>query len=361
MLFNSIGFNFDPVQIDITKVEQSNIGKYDFNNLEFGKIFTDYMLVSEYDGVTWNSFSIEPLKPLVMHPAASALHYGQTVFEGLKAYKNDKGEVNIFRLKDNLNRLNKSAERMGMAEIDVDAGLEAIKSFVALEKDWIPNRDQGSLYIRPFIIATDNTLRAKPSKTYKFMVIACPVGFYYNTALNIVLGREYSRAAAGGVGFAKAGGNYAASFYPSQIAKSLGYDQILWTDINNEFTLEELGSANFFYVRDNELITPQLKDSILAGITRNTVITIAKNKGLVVHEKLIKASDFEQDLKEGRVNCMFATGTAASMTFVNQVTIDDARYQVESNTYKPMLEIKSEIDQIKFLDKGNDYDWNILV
>ncbi|MBT8326160.1 MAG: branched-chain amino acid aminotransferase [Bacteroidia bacterium] len=349
------------MQIDITQVQKSNIDNYDFNNLEFGKIFTDYMLVTDYDGKEWSKFSIEPIKHLTIHPAMSALHYGQTVFEGLKAYRNEKGEVNIFRLTDNLVRLNKSAERMEMAQINVDDTFKALSKFIEMQKEWIPARDQGSLYIRPFIIATDNTLRAKPSSSFRFMVIACPVGFYYSKALSIVLGREYTRAASGGVGFAKAGGNYAASFYPNQIANELGYDQILWTDINHDYTLEELGSANFFYVRDNELITPQLKDSILAGITRDTVITIARERGLVVREELIKAGDFEKDLKAGRVNCMFATGTAASMTFVNYVTIDGSKYHIKSDKYEPMDQIKNEIDKIKFLEKSNNHNWNVVV
>ncbi|PCJ65543.1 MAG: branched chain amino acid aminotransferase [Bacteroidetes bacterium] len=345
----------------ITEVTQSAVSSIDFNNLEFGKVFTDYMLVSDFDGESWSDFSIEPLKSFEMHPATSVLHYGQAIFEGLKAYKSESGKINIFRLKDNLKRLCISAERMQMPAIDEESSLEAIKRFVKLEEDFIPNRSQGSLYIRPFMISTDHTLKAVASRTYRFMVIACPVGFYYNTPLSIYLEQNFRRAAKGGVGYAKAAGNYGASFYPTEKAKQLGFDQILWTDITNNFTLEELGSANFFYVKNGELYTPKMHDSILKGITRDTIIKLAEKNGIKVNKVEITARAFESDLASGAVDCMFATGTAAAITYVNAVTIDSKKYQIASDVYGPIRELKTILDNAKFLDDLSNDQWNVVV
>lgn len=344
-----------------TQVHNSKIPRLDFDNIEFGKVFTDYMLISDFDGDHWSEMSLEPVADLKMHPGTSVLHYGQAVFEGLKAYKNDKGEVNIFRLKDNISRLNKSAERMQMAQIDEEIVFEAIKVFVEKQKDWIPPRDKGSLYIRPFIISTDSTLRALASETYRFMVIACPVGFYYSKSLNIFLEKRFSRAATGGVGYAKAAGNYAASFYPTSLAKDKGFDQILWTNVNAEFVLEELGSANFFFCRNGELYTPAIHDGILNGITRKTVLELAQQSGIKIQEKSIKAADFEKYLAAGEVECMFATGTAAAITYVNGINIDGKQYTVKSDEYFPIQNIENTLNRTKYLEDDNNPNWNVIV
>jgi branched-chain amino acid aminotransferase len=345
----------------INQVEKSAADRIDFENLQFGKVFTDHMLVSDFDGESWSDFSIEPLKAMEMHPATSVLHYGQAIFEGLKAYKNESGGINVFRLKDNLTRLNASAERMQMPSIDNDATLEAIKKFVELEQDFIPNQSQGSLYIRPFMISTDQTLKAVSSRTYRFIVIACPVGFYYSTPLSIYLEKNYRRAASGGVGYAKAAGNYAASFYPAEKAKQMGFDQVLWTDVTNNFTLEELGSANFFYVKNGVINTPKIHDSILKGITRDTIINIARDSGLEVVESNITADQFKSDLASGAVDCMFATGTAAAITYVNAVTIDGEKFEISSNDYMPVLGLKDKLDSLKFLKDESYSQWNVKV
>ena len=340
---------------------ESEVKAVDFNNLEFGQVFADYMLVSDFEDGKWSEMSIEPLKPLSFHPATSVFHYGQAIFEGLKAYKCSEGRVNLFRLKDNLTRLNKSAVRMQIPQLDKDEVEEGIKKLVSMQKDWIPTREQGTMYLRPFVISTDSTLRALPSRSYKFMVIACPVGFYYDKPLNISLEKVHSRAANGGVGYAKAAGNYAASFYPAQKARNLGFDQILWTDISNNYTLEELGSANFFYVKNGEVYTPALNDSILKGITRETIITLATQAGLKVNEKEITAEEFESDLKSGVVDCMFATGTAAAITYVNRITIDSSEYQVGSDAYNPVRNLKISLDDSKYLISDANPQWNIIV
>jgi len=346
------------MQIDL--VSQSKINSVDFNQLDFGKTFTDYMMVMDFDGESWSGLTIEPINTLNFHPAMSVFHYGQAIFEGLKAFKATDNRVNIFRLNDNLLRFNKSAERLMMPLIDIPTVSDAIKKFVDMQLDWVPSRDQGSLYLRPFMISTDNTLRAVSSSGFKFVVIACPVGFYYAEPISIIVDKNYRRAATGGIGFAKAAGNYAASFYPSKLAKEKGFDQVLWTDITNNFTLEELGSANFFFVKNGELYTPKMRDSILNGITRNTVIHLAKESGMMVHEAEITADEFKKDLNSGSVDCVFATGTAAAITYIHKIMIDEETFHVKSNMYAPVNQLHKDLEDAKFGLKNHE-EWNVWV
>lgn len=346
------------MQIDL--VSQSKINSVDFNQLDFGKTFTDYMMVMDFDGESWSGLTIEPINTLNFHPAMSVFHYGQAIFEGLKAFKATDNRVNIFRLNDNLLRFNKSAERLMMPLIDIPTVSDAIKKFVDMQCDWVPSRDQGSLYLRPFMISTDNTLRAVSSSGFKFVVIACPVGFYYAEPISIIVDKNYRRAATGGIGFAKAAGNYAASFYPSKLAKEKGFDQVLWTDITNNFTLEELGSANFFFVKNGELYTPKMRDSILNGITRNTVIHLAKESGMMVHEAEITADEFKKDLNSGSVDCVFATGTAAAITYIHKIMIDEETFHVKSNMYAPVNQLHKDLEDAKFGLKNHE-EWNVWV
>ncbi|MDC0579787.1 branched-chain amino acid aminotransferase [Bacteroidia bacterium] len=346
------------MQIDL--VSQSKINTVDFNQLDFGKTFTDYMMVMDFDGESWSGLTIEPINTLNFHPAMSVFHYGQAIFEGLKAFKATDNRVNIFRLNDNLLRFNKSAERLMMPLIDIPTVSDAIKKFIDMQRDWVPSRDQGSLYLRPFMISTDNTLRAVSSSGFKFVVIACPVGFYYAEPISIIVDKNYRRAATGGIGFAKAAGNYAASFYPSKLAKEKGFDQVLWTDITNNFTLEELGSANFFFVKNGELYTPKMRDSILNGITRNTVIHLAKESGMMVHEAEITADEFKKDLNSGSVDCVFATGTAAAITYIHKIMIDEETFHVKSNMYAPVNQLHKDLEDAKFGLKNHE-EWNVWV
>lgn len=347
--------------MNIERVKESNLGAIDFDNLEFGKVFTDHMLICDFDGESWGDFFIEPLKPIPMHPASSVLHYGQAIFEGLKAYRSKNDNVNIFRLQSNIARFNESAKRLQMPQLDAKATLNAIREFVALEKEFVPTQEQGSLYIRPFMIGTDHTLKAVSSKSFRFMVLACPVGFYYDQPLSIWVEQVHRRAARGGVGYAKAAGNYAASFYPTELAKKRGFDQILWTDITKDCTLEELGSANFFYVKNGVIHTPEIHDSILKGITRDTVIQLAKDKGLEVIEGRTPAEDFKTELAAGHIDCMFATGTAAAITYVNNITIGDSTFNVLSNSYQPILSLKKDLDDVKFLENDSYDQWNVVL
>lgn len=343
------------------RVEHSAIGDVDFDNLVFGRTFTDHMIECDYADGEWGEFVIKPLENLSVHPALHVFHYGQAVFEGLKAYKTDGGKVNLFRVKDNLKRLNVSAARMAIPEIDESKTLEVIKRWMEIDKQWVPSQAQGTLYLRPFLIATSPTLRAIPSLKYKFILIASPVGFYYTEPIRVKVESKYTRATKGGVGYAKAAGNYGAAFMPTLLAKDDDFDQLVWTDQSDEHFLEELGSANLFFKSGNTLVTPALHDSILAGITRNTVITLAKEAGLNVEERAIPKNELHQMLQEGKIDALFATGTAAAITFIEEIDVDGDLYSLESHLDETVLKIKKHMEDVKFDRVEDSHQWNVVL
>ncbi|MFY0644596.1 MAG: branched-chain amino acid aminotransferase [Bacteroidia bacterium] len=345
----------------MSESKSSGLANVDFDQLVFGKAFTDHMIVAEFDGDTWSEMEIRPFGPMEYHPASHVFHYGQAIFEGLKAYKTDAGEVNLFRAKDNISRLNLSANRLAIPEIDENQIMDAIIAWLQLDRAWVPEQHQGSLYVRPFIIATSPTLRAIPSVKYRFMLIASPVGFYYDRPIDVKVESKYSRAVQGGVGHAKAAGNYAAAFMPSMLAKDQGYDQLIWTDRTENEYLEELGSANLFMVIDGVVYTPELHDSILAGITRDSVIKLIKRSGVEVVETKISKNFLRDKLEQNSVECLFATGTAAAITFIDKLEIDDKIYSLKSENHQGIVGIKKELEDYKFGRKEDAYSWNILL
>lgn len=347
--------------MEVRRAEHSAIDKVDFNNLTFGRVFTDHMISCDYEDGKWGDMVIKPLENLNVHPAMHVFHYGQAVFEGLKAYKTDTGDINLFRIQDNLKRLNRSANRMAIPAIDVNSTLEAIKQWMELDKAWVPNQQQGTLYLRPFLIATSPTLRAIPSLKYKFMLIASPVGFYYAEPIRVKVESRYARAAKGGVGYAKAAGNYGAAFMPTLEAKDDDFDQLVWTDPTDEHNLEELGSANIFIKSGDELITPELHDSILAGITRDTVLKVATDMGMEVIEKAIPKKELLKLLQDGKVDSLFATGTAAAITFIEEIDVDGDLFSLESHKDEKVLNIKKRMEDIKFNRVEDANGWNVII
>ena len=345
----------------VSESKSSALSNVDFDQLVFGKAFTDHMVVAEYDGEQWSEMQIQPFGPMEYHPASHVFHYGQAVFEGLKAYRTDKGQVNLFRADDNIARLNKSAQRLAIPSINEEMLMKALTSWLELDKDWVPQQHQGSLYIRPFIIATSPTLRAIPSVTYRFMIIASPVGFYYDKPIDVKVESTYSRAVKGGVGHAKAAGNYAAAFMPSMLAKEEGFDQLVWTDRTKEEYLEELGSANLFMVVDGVVYTPELHDSILAGITRDSVIKLFKKNGVEVRETKISKAFLKEKLEASSVNCLFATGTAAAITFIDKLEVDGELYSLKSENHRGIQEVKQQLEDYKFGRLADDFNWNIIL
>ena len=314
------------MKLTITKTDQLKT-KPDDSKLSFGTIFTDYMFNMDYnpqDG--WHNPRIEPYASLDMDPATMVLHYGQGVFEGLKAYRTETGAVQLFRPRDNFKRLNNSSRRLCIPEIDENLALDFLKKLLTIEKDWVPSAPGTSLYIRPTIIATDPFLGVRASHTYRFFIILSPVGAYYAEGFNPVkiwVTRHYVRAVRGGVGEAKTPGNYAASLYAAEQAHKHGYTQVLWLDGIEQEYIEEVGAMNIFFVIDGELITPMLNGSILPGITRDSVMGLAKMWGIKVSERKIGISEVIDVHASGKLDEIFGSGTAAVISPVGEIKYGD--------------------------------------
>ncbi len=305
------------------------------DGLGFGKIFTDHMFVMDYSTEKgWHDARIIPYGPFEIDPSCMTLHYGQAIFEGLKAYKGANGEILLYRPYDNMKRLNKSNDRLCIPQIDVDFAVDAIKELVMLEKDWIPDGDGTSLYIRPFIFGTDSALGVHPSKTYKFVVILSPVGSYYAGGLapvKIWVENEFVRAVRGGMGFAKTAGNYAASLKAQEVAEKNGYSQVLWLDGVEQKYVEEVGAMNIFFKIDGEVVTPMLNGSILAGITRDSVIQVLRAYGYKVSEKKISIDEIYEAYKAGKLEEVFGTGTAAVISPVGELCYNGEKMVINNN------------------------------
>ena len=301
--------------------------KPDENHLIFGHEFTDHMFVMDWDkDIGWHDARIVPYGPLELSPASNCLHYSQETFEGLKAYQTADGHIQLFRPQENFKRLNNSNDRLSMPRIDEDFALEALKTLVELDKDWVPYGDGRSLYIRPFMIATEPNLGAHSSTQYKFLIILSPVGAYYASGLNpvnIYVETNYVRAVRGGMGFAKTGGNYAASMKAQDEAAEVGFSQVLWLDGVERKYIEEVGAMNVFFVIDGEIVTPSLQGSILPGITRKSVIEILKHWGYPVSERRLSVDELIKAYDEGRFTEMFGSGTAAVISPVGLLRYGD--------------------------------------
>ncbi len=312
--------------IKVQKTSHSRIKELDFDHLVFGKMFADHMFMVDYKNNEWRNAQILPYGPLPMCPSISALHYGQSIFEGMKAYKNDKGEVALFRPLDNHKRINISAERMCMPSISKEYFMDGLKKLIEMDKDWIPTKDGTSLYIRPFIVATDEFIGVRPSDTYRFYIITSPGGVYYNHPVKVLIETNFIRAVEGGVGFVKASGNYGRSLFPTKLAQQRGYDQIIWTDARNHRYLEESGTMNLMFVIDEVLITAPLGDTILAGITRDSVLTLARDWKMKVQERKISVDEVLDAHKSGTLQEAFGTGTAATIAHISHIGFEGKDY-----------------------------------
>ena len=329
------------MELSITRSENLK-SKPDDANLGFGTIFTDHMFNMDYslDG-GWQAPRIEPYGSIEMDPATMFLHYGQGVFEGLKAYRTDSGQIQLFRPQENLKRLNRSCRRICIPEIDEDFALEAMKQLIALEKDWVPGAPETSLYIRPTIIAMDPFLGVRASHTYRYFIILSPVGAYYPGGFNpikILVTSDYVRAVRGGVGEAKTPGNYAASLLAGEKAHDAGYTQVLWLDGVEQKYLEEVGAMNIFFVIDDEIITPELNGSILPGITRKSVIALAKHWNEKVTERKLSIDEVIDAHAAGRLKEVFGAGTAAVISPVGEIKYGDQVITINENQTGPVAQ-----------------------
>jgi len=318
--------NADNISVETTKT--SKIDKVDFNNLDFGRVFTDHMFVCDYEDGKWQTPQIMPYQALSFEPSARVFHYGQAVFEGMKAYKDNDGKLFLFRPQENFERINKSATRLAMPEFPKDYFFNGLETLLKLDSEWIKPGVGNSLYLRPFVIATEPAISASPANSYKFIIICSPAKSYYNAAVRVLIAEQYSRSADGGVGFAKAAGNYAAQFYPTKLAQAQGFQQIIWTDANTHKYLEEAGTMNIFFRINDTLITAPNNDRILDGVTRKSIIQLASDLAIDCEVRPITVEEIKTEARAGRLKEVFGVGTAAVISVVSAFQHQDELFEV---------------------------------
>ncbi len=345
--------------ITIEKTDKSRLSEVDFNNLAFGRVFSDHMFVAEYTNGAWVSEKIVPYGDITFSPAMMSLHYGQAIFEGMKAYKNANGDINLFRPKENIKRLNKSAVRMCMPEIPEETFMNGLEQLLKIDQAWIPEGEGFSMYIRPFMFSTDEFVGVSPSSSYTFIIFTCPVGAYYNKALKVRVETKYIRAAQGGVGFSKNAGNYGGSLYPTKLAHEAGYDQIIWTDASEHKYVEEAGTMNLLFVIDGKLVTAPTGDTILDGVTRKSVLAVAKGWGMDVEERKLPITEIIEGFKNGKITEAFGAGTAAVIAPISHIGYEGVDYALpvvnaEGSVAKRLY---TEIDAIKLSKIEDSFGW----
>jgi len=338
----------------------------DESKLGFGRVFTDHMFTMTYHSSRgWYDPAVRPYEDLSLDPAAMCLHYGQLIFEGMKAYRGKNGEIYLFRPRENIRRMNESARRLCMPTLDPEVFLEGLKKLVLLEKDWIPKSSGASLYIRPTMIATEAALGVHPADAYLFYIIVGPVGAYYPEGFSptkIYVVEEYVRSAPGGIGYCKAAGNYAASLMASAMAVEKGYTQVLWLDAVNRKYVEEVGTSNIFFVIDGELITPPLGGTILPGVTRDSVLRIARAWGLKVSERLLSMEEILAACQNGSLQESFASGTAAIVSPIGQICYQNREYAINEGRTGSLTErLYEEILRIQYGEKEDPFGWRMRI
>ncbi len=351
------------MNINIRKTENSRLGEVDFSNIQFGKIYSDHMLIATYENGKWNQPEIRPFHNLSLSPATTFIHYGQAIFEGIKAYKDADGNPLIFRPHDNWRRMNRSAERMAMPAINEDIFIGGLKELVSLDRDWIPTAADTALYLRPFMFATDEFIGVKPAEKFTFMIITSPAGPYYNKPVSIYVQDQYVRAFPGGIGFTKAAGNYGMSMYPTMKIREMGYDQILWTDGFEHKYVQEIGTMNVFFMIGDTVVTPDVKhDTILEGVTRDSVITLLRSKGITVEERMISIDEISEAYKAGNLKEAFGTGTAASIAPIYALTYHDEQMTLPPvESWETANWLKQELADIRYGRKEDTRGWTLKV
>ena len=343
---------------EIKLTNNSGLDQLDWDNLPFGKVFSDHMFSMRYENGEWQQPKIIPFQDIKMSPATSVLHYGQSCFEGMKANRNKEGEILLFRPYDNARRFNASAERMCMPTIPEDVFVNQIKQLLDVDREWIPMRNDYSLYIRPFLFATDPYVGVKPSDTYEFIIFTCPVGAYYQNSVPVKIETEFTRAADGGTGFAKAAGNYAAALYPTKLAEKDGFQQLIWTDAKEHKYIEEAGTMNVMFVINDTVLTPKSSDTILDGITRKSVVDIARDWGFNVEERKIAVSEIIEAFEKGTIKEAFGAGTAATIAPIKSISFEGVNYELpEQNADSFSSKVLSYIDSYKRGEVDDKFNW----
>ena len=351
--------NNTDIQLDIKKIESSRIDQVDFSNLPFGKVYADHMMYCDFIDGEWQTPKIVPYGPMEFEPSAKVFHYGQAVFEGMKAFKDENDQVWLFRPEQNFNRINISSKRMAIPEFPKDYFFSSLKKLLEMDKDWVKKGEGNSLYIRPFVIATESGVSASESDRYRFMIINCPAQAYYSKPIKVIFAQEYSRAADGGVGFAKAAGNYGAQFYPTKLAKAKGLDQIIWTDASSHEYLEEAGTMNIFFRIGDKLLTAPTNDRILDGVTRKSIIQLAKDNGVEVEVEKVSVREIVKAAQSGELKEIFGAGTAATV-----VRVDGFEYNGEYHDL-PTIEnpygtfFKKSLQDIQYNRVEDPHGWTM--
>ncbi|HBC04642.1 MAG TPA: branched-chain amino acid aminotransferase [Aequorivita sp.] len=348
-------------KIDIQKVSTSRIGDVDFDNLTFGSTFSDHMFECDYKDGEWQNPTIKPYGPLTISPAAKVFHYGQAVFEGMKAFKDEDGKVWLFRPEENFNRINRSSKRMAIPEFPKDIFFEALTTLVKMDKEWVKPGLGNSLYIRPFVMATQVGVSASPSTEYKFMILMSPAQAYYTGDVKVVIAEHYSRSANGGVGAAKAAGNYGAQFFPTNLAREKGFQQVIWTDASDHKYLEEAGTMNVFFRVNDTLLTAPISDRILDGVTRKSVIAIAKRDNITVEERPVLVSEIVEAAKNGSLKEIFGAGTAAVISPVSAFSYKETVYELEKQEHGFATRFKNELMNIQYNRSEDPFGWRFEV
>jgi branched-chain amino acid aminotransferase len=349
-------------EISVRKTNHSRIHEVDFNKLEFGKYVSDHMLLCDYLHHEWQSAHITPFANLSLSPSTLALHYGQTVFEGMKAFRMADGRINIFRIDKHYDRFVRSLERMCMAVIPKEIFTEGMLKLIELDKAWVPSKAGQALYIRPFMIATEARFGVKISDEYRFIIFTGPVPTLYADPIKVKVETQYIRAAKGGTGFAKCGGNYGAAYYPTKQARLEGYEQVLWTDGRDHEYIEESGMMNVMFVINNVLVTAPLSDSILDGVTRDSLLTLAGDMGIHAEERPISVKELENAFAAGTITEAFGAGTAAVVAPIKMININGVDHHLpEYNGNQVMYKLKDQLDKIRTGIIADPYGWNFIV
>ncbi len=352
----------DTLTIDVHRAAMSRLAELDLANLEFGKLFADHMLAVEFIGGEWQQPRIVPYGPLAVSPANSALHYGQAIFEGMKAYRQADGGVGLFRPLDNWRRLNASAERMAMPTLPEEVFMQGLRELVKLDAAWVPGAAGSSLYIRPFMFATDGFLGVRPSTTYHFGIITCPVASFFTKPVRVRFEQQYVRAAAGGAGYAKNAGNYGAAMLPGKIAQQEGYHQLIWTDASAHQYVEEAGAMNVMFIIDGTLITPALSTSILDGITRRSVLELARDWGMPVEERRVSSREIVAAIQENRLTEAFGVGTAATVATIATIGHDGHDYDLPALTDSAFARrVGAALEAIRTGNAADPHGWMVAV
>jgi branched-chain amino acid aminotransferase len=348
--------------IDVQRIAKSRINDVDFNNLEFGKYISDHMLVVDYINGAWQEPKIVPYGDMMMSPAMLSLHYGQAVFEGMKAFRNKDGDICIFRPKKHSERLNKSLARMCMPEIPEELFIQGLHAIVETDQNWIPTSDGASLYLRPVVFAYEARLGVKIADHFKFVILTSPAGAYFSKPTRLKIEETYVRAAEGGTGFAKCAGNYGGAFYPTQLARQEGFDNVIWTDAKEHKYIDEAGVMNVMFVISGKLITPRLTTALLDGVTRDSILKLAPELGMPVEERKVSVEEIEQAFQKGTLTEAFGAGTAAVVSPIAAINIKGTDYTLpQAGVTSFQVKVKERLNNIRLGNLPDTHGWNYII